>query len=543
MLASKPHTVRQIGRYLLYGPIASGGMATVHFGALMGEVGFSRTVAIKRLRERWQGRRELERSLVDEARLASRIHHPNVVRTLDVVVEGGELFIVLEYITGESLARLMGMLGDERMPIDVASAIMSGVLHGLHAAHEATSPKGKPLGIVHRDVSPQNVLVGADGLARVLDFGIAQAEERLGRSRAGQVKGKPSYLAPEQLEGDATQCTDIYSAAVVLWEIVTGERLFAGKNATAVMEGILTKDIPPPSSVRPDVPAALDAIVLRGLQRRPEARFATAREFALALEEEVGVALATKVGGWLSRVAADSLTARAEQVAAMEGDAAASTTVSRVVSGELGEGSGGDTMAEAERPAAPASEVPTRQLDVEVIGETVADQTMVSASAAPETTAEISPSTPIDAPAAAPVSAVAPAPARWPILAAVTLGLGAGALAMVLSGRVDSESRSAPMAAPSVLSAVVAASAAGTATFSVAPPPTVSAAPAQPVAASIAGSTPPPRPPLTRTSATAAPSPMVSFVLPPPAPNCQGEQAYRRDADGVKVLRAECAVP
>src|SRR5262245_51026591 len=169
-----------IGRYALHGELASGGMATVHLGRLLGPVGFSRTVAIKRLHAQYAQDPEFVSMFLDEARLAARIRHPNVVPTLDVVATSGELFLVMEYVPGESLSRLARAARDrmERMPPRIVSAIMSGVLHGLHAAHEAKSERGEPLGIVHRDVSPQNVLVGTDGVARVLDFGVAKAAGR-----------------------------------------------------------------------------------------------------------------------------------------------------------------------------------------------------------------------------------------------------------------------------------------------------------------------------------------------------------------------------
>jgi eukaryotic-like serine/threonine-protein kinase len=188
---AKP-TVRVIGRYALYDVLASGGMATVHIGRLLGPVGFSRTVAIKRLHPRYAGDPEFVSMFLEEARLVARIRHPHVVPMLDVVATAGELFLVMEYVAGESLARLAHAAAErgERVPLRVSVAILSGLLQGLHAAHEAHDEHGQPLGIVHRDVSPQNVLVGSDGQARVLDFGIAKAAGRVQTTADGQVKGK-----------------------------------------------------------------------------------------------------------------------------------------------------------------------------------------------------------------------------------------------------------------------------------------------------------------------------------------------------------------
>lgn len=312
------------GRYALYGPIASGGMATVHFGRQLGAAGFARTVAIKRLKGEFLESAEFVSTLLDEARLASRIRHPNVVATMDMVAMEDELFLVMEYVVGESLSRLLNRLHKRGEPVDpkIATGILCGVLHALHAAHEAVDERGEPLGIVHRDVSPQNILVGVDGLPRLLDFGIAKGKGRLQTTRAGQLKGKVSYMAPEQILGeDPDRRSDVYAAAVVLWEVLTGRRLFptsdnAGDNFNLIPK-ILEADIDPPSEVG-DVPKIFDGIVMRGLNRAVDARYDTAREFAVALEDEVGVATSRQIGEWVESIAADTLAQRARHVLALE---------------------------------------------------------------------------------------------------------------------------------------------------------------------------------------------------------------------------------
>ena len=312
---------RVIGRYALHDEIAAGGVATVHLGRLLGQAGFSRTVAIKRLHAQFAKDPEFVAMFMDEARLAARIHHPNVVSTLDVVARDGELFVVMEYIPGEALSKLVRCAAGmgERIEPRIAVAIVAGFLHGLHAAHEARSERGEPLELVHRDVSPQNVLVGIDGVARVVDFGIAKAVGRTQTTREGQLKGKIAYMAPEQLHGmEVSRRTDVYAAAIVLWELLVGKRLFARENDAAVMMAALTAEVSAPSAVAPGVPGALDRIALRGLARIPEARFATAREMALALEGAIDLALPSEVGAWVQATAGSILGKRSSLVADIE---------------------------------------------------------------------------------------------------------------------------------------------------------------------------------------------------------------------------------
>jgi serine/threonine-protein kinase len=314
---------RYVGRYAIYGEIAAGGMATVHYGRLLGTAGFARNVAIKRLYPHFAKDPEFVAMFLDEAQLAARIQHPNVVPTLDVVATDGELFIVMEYVQGETLARLMRpqtRAGDGRpVPPRTSAAMIVNVLLGLHAAHEARSDDGTPLGIVHRDVSPQNVLVGIDGVARVLDFGIAKARDRIHITRGGGLKGKIPYMSPEQLEGaPVDRRADVYAAGVLLWECLVGRRLFQadGEMATAqkVKEGVVAL----PSRLVAGLGTAFDEVLARSLARAPGERFTTAREMALALEGCVGIATPSEVGAWVEGMASGALELRAKQVARIE---------------------------------------------------------------------------------------------------------------------------------------------------------------------------------------------------------------------------------
>jgi len=321
--------VSVVGRYAFYEKkIASGGMATVHLGRLLGQVGFARTVAIKRLHPHLASDPDLVSMFIDEARLAARVRHPNVVPTLDVVATPGEVFLVMEYVAGESLARL---LRTGPPPLPIVAAIMAGVLYGLDAAHEAKSEQGEPLGIIHRDVSPQNVLVGVDGVAKLLDFGVAKADGRLQETQNGQVKGKLSYLAPEQLRGGSiSRQVDVYAAGVVLWESITGRRLFIADNEGAVITKILEGRIPLLSRITASNVTTtlsdrafrglerLEWIALRALDRDPSNRFATAREMAREIERALPPATPSEVGEWVERTAHDVLATRASLVAEIE---------------------------------------------------------------------------------------------------------------------------------------------------------------------------------------------------------------------------------
>ena len=309
---------RVVGRYAFHEEIAAGGMASIFLGKMCGPVGFTPIVAIKKMHPQYSKDPEFVRMFVDEARLASRIRHPNIVPVTDVHAEGDELFLVLEYVHGESLGRLVsaGRRAGVRLPQAIVAAIICDVLHGLHAAHEARDEQGEPLGIVHRDVSPQNILVGSDGVARVLDFGVAKAAGRVSSTRDGQVKGKLGYMAPEHVRGEVVdRRADIYAASVVLWESLAGERLFRAENEGHMVERMLFGAISPPSSVRPDIPPALDSVVMRGLSRERSDRFATAKELALALAAAVVPASTTEVGEWVEAHALDALEERAKLVA------------------------------------------------------------------------------------------------------------------------------------------------------------------------------------------------------------------------------------
>jgi serine/threonine-protein kinase len=298
-------------------------MASVHIGRFVNNLGFARTVAIKRLYPQFVRDPEFVAMFVDEARLAARIKHPNVVPTLDIVREGDQLLLVMEYVPGEVLSRLLLAASTRSEALDprIACALVVGILQGLHAAHEAKNEFGEPLGILHRDVSPQNVLVGVDGVARVLGLGIAKAKWQACETRGGEVKAKSAYMAPEQLRGGpVTRAADVWASSVVLWEALAGEPLFKGENDAEIIRRVLSDEIPEPSR-EGRMPSDLFAVLRRGLCRNPGQRFPTARAMATAIEQAISLPLPSEVGEWVERMSGEAIARRAEQVHEMESSA------------------------------------------------------------------------------------------------------------------------------------------------------------------------------------------------------------------------------
>jgi serine/threonine-protein kinase len=285
-----------LGEYELVREIASGGMAMVHLGRTRGAGDGAPPVAIKRLHPQFARDPDFNAMLRDEARLASRIVHPNVVRLLDVVATGDEVALVMEYVAGEALSRL---LRGERVPAAVASKLALDVLAGLHAAHDARDESGRRLDLVHRDVSPGNVLVGDDGLAHVIDFGIAKARGRLQATGAGVLKGKMAYMAPEQLrKGPVSRMTDVYAVGVTLWEMLVGRRPFDAKLDAQLAVDVLTGIRAPPSRFVPEIAPDVDALLLRALAREPTRRYTSALAMAEALDHALPPAAAVDVAAW-----------------------------------------------------------------------------------------------------------------------------------------------------------------------------------------------------------------------------------------------------
>jgi len=328
----------RIDRYELIGEIASGGMATVFLARLTGLGGFQRFVALKRLHPHLQSEKDFVRMFLDEARLAAGIHHPNVVPILEVGAGSVGYYLVMEYIEGETLARLLARSASAGTKLPVAISLRIGIdmLRGLHAAHELRDEAGAPTNLVHRDVSPQNVLVGGDGVARITDFGVARAASRLGDTRAGQLKGKIAYMAPEQASGveELDRRADIFAGGIVIWEALAQRRLFKAQNEAATLSRVMNEPVPNLSAIASDVPDVVTKIINRSLERNPDRRFPTCADFADALEDTAArfrlVASSRELAAYVADVMGDEIAQQREAVRAWLAQSEASGSVPNV---------------------------------------------------------------------------------------------------------------------------------------------------------------------------------------------------------------------
>ncbi|MBI5481279.1 MAG: serine/threonine protein kinase, partial [Deltaproteobacteria bacterium] len=278
----------RLGSYEILQRIAVGGMAEIYLARVSGISGFEKLVVVKRILPQLATSPEFVQMFLDEARIAATLHHSNIVQVYDVGTVGGQYFFSMEFLHGEDLSGISRALAaaGRPLPVEAALGIASGVCAGLHYAHERIGLDGQPLEIVHRDVSPQNVIVTFDGGVKLLDFGIAKAARRLAATRCGTLKGKVRYMSPEQCQGAAMdRRSDVFSLGILLWELTTGRRLFARSSEFETLKAIVETDAPAPSSVRPDYPLELERVVMRALRRHRAERYQTAQDMQLDLEE------------------------------------------------------------------------------------------------------------------------------------------------------------------------------------------------------------------------------------------------------------------
>lgn len=277
---------RHFGRFQLLLEMAQGGMATLFLARLSGPVNFQKLVVIKKIHDHLAGEQEFIEMFQDEARIAALIHHPNVATIFDMGTVDKSYYIAMEYVHGHSMAEFMRAAKriDQKLPWTIAARMIADAAAGLHAAHELTTPDGRPLNVVHRDVSPQNLLMTYDGHVKVVDFGIAYAAEKISHTSDGTIKGKIAYMSPEQASSaPLDRRSDVFSLGIILYEAVTMKRLFKARNDAATLYRVLECVVPPPTSIQPDLPSDLEAIIMKALAKDPEQRYGSAGELEQAL--------------------------------------------------------------------------------------------------------------------------------------------------------------------------------------------------------------------------------------------------------------------
>jgi len=281
----------QFGKYLLVGELAVGGMAEVYLGVQQGLQGYLKVVTIKRMLSHLNAVGEYVTMFVDEARLGARLEHPNIVRTYEFGVHEGAYFTVMEYLPGEDVTKLLNraVVMRQPLPLNLAVYIAMQVCSGLHFAHELTDTEGNPLGLVHRDVNPANIIITYSGEVKIIDFGVAKSATNTSTTLNGTIKGKLQYMSPEQVLGHPIdRRSDVFSMGVVLWELLTARPLFSRENEAATLYSIMNDSIPAVRQHRPDVPRDLDAMVARALARSPSDRFESCETMLFALESFLG---------------------------------------------------------------------------------------------------------------------------------------------------------------------------------------------------------------------------------------------------------------
>ncbi len=280
---------RRFGRFELLLEMGSGGMATLYLSRIRGPQNFEKLIAIKKIHDHLSKEDEFVEMFLDEARISAMIHHPHVVQIFDLGSIEGAYFIAMEYVHGQDLSQILRAAirsRNESFSWAYAARLVADTAAGLHAAHELKDAEDNPIGLVHRDVSPQNILVSYDGHVKVVDFGIAYAAEKISQTGVGTLKGKASYMSPEQSRGQRVdRRSDVFALGILLFESVCLKRLFREENEAATLLRVGAADVPRPRSIRPDVPAELERIILKALAKEPDGRFATAAELQGALEQ------------------------------------------------------------------------------------------------------------------------------------------------------------------------------------------------------------------------------------------------------------------
>ena len=279
------HAGRRLGRYTLVRSLGTGGMAELFLARADGIGGFAKLVALKRILPHKASNERFIRMLLNEARLVASLEHPNIAAVYDICFDENEYFFAMEYVHGHDLRRILHAAPGHMLRLENVLHIMVGVCAGLHHAHEARDPQGKPLEIVHRDVSPSNVLVSYQGAVKLVDFGVAKAATMISETREGIIKGKHGYMSPEQCLGDKLdRRSDLFAVGILLWEMTVGRRLYKVNGELATLQRIVYADAPRPSKFIDGCPPELERIIMRALSRDVAARYQTAQEIQIDLE-------------------------------------------------------------------------------------------------------------------------------------------------------------------------------------------------------------------------------------------------------------------
>jgi eukaryotic-like serine/threonine-protein kinase len=276
------------GRYQLLKKLATGGMGQVFLARQQGPVGFEKLVVVKRILPHLAEEEEFIQMFFDEARIAAHLNHPNIAQIYDLGEAEGTYYIAMEYLHGESVRAVNARANVDRggMPLALKCRIIADAAAGLDFAHRAKSPSGQPLGLIHRDVSPQNVLVGFNGSVKLIDFGVAKARGKVSHTLTGAIKGKYAYMSPEQARGEPLDSrSDVFGLGTVFYELLTSSRLFKRESEAATLKAVVNAKVDPPSMVAKGIPKALDQIVLKALSRKTKERYQTAGDFLLDVED------------------------------------------------------------------------------------------------------------------------------------------------------------------------------------------------------------------------------------------------------------------
>lgn len=276
------------GRYELLRKLATGGMGQVFLARQKGPVGFQKLLVVKRLLPHLSEDQDFIRMFLDEARIAGNLNHPNIAQIYDLGDVDGVLYIAMEYVQGEPVSQVNARANQVKggLPLGLKCRIVADAAAALDHAHQARSPSGRRLGIIHRDVSPQNVLVGFNGNVKLIDFGVAKASGKLSQTIVGTIKGKHAYMSPEQARGEELDArSDVYGLGTVFYELLTSQRLFKRESDLATLKAVVGARVSLPSEAVPGLPKSLDAVVMKALARKREERYQSAGELQLAIED------------------------------------------------------------------------------------------------------------------------------------------------------------------------------------------------------------------------------------------------------------------